>query len=116
MQQPSSPADNERDAQEQRRHARHKRLVPVLLSDGEAKAKPARAWVGDCSLGGLRLLVHQEVAPGTVLTVRPVNAPANFRWLKLEVRTCQAVEVEGNWELGCQFLRTPSYSTLLLFR
>ena len=42
--------------------------------------------------------------------VRPAMYDA---WSQMEVRTCRQ---EGTaWELGCQFVRTPSWNVLLLF-
>jgi hypothetical protein len=87
--------------------------VAVLISDAETKMAPFQGWVLDRSMGGLCLSVDQEVSQGTVLSVRAANAPANVAWVQVEVKNCRQ---EGDaWELGCQFLRTPTWGVLLLF-
>ncbi len=87
--------------------------VAVLISDAETKTPPFHGWVLDRSMGGLCLSVDQEVPQSTVLSVRAANAPANVAWVQVEVKNCRQ---EGDaWELGCQFLRTPTWGVLLLF-
>jgi hypothetical protein len=67
----------------------------------------------DRSLGGLSLAVGQEIAPGTILTVRPSRAGSLVPSVELAVRHCRQ---EGpDWILGCQFTKTPPYSVLLHF-
>lgn len=87
--------------------------VEVFISDAEAATDPVRGWVEDRSMGGLCLLVEKEVPVGTVLSIMACHAPSGTPWTKVEVKTCR--EADGSWELGCQFLRTPSWSVLLLF-
>ncbi len=87
--------------------------VPVFITDAEAEAKPVRAYVLDRSTGGLCLSVPEAIEPGTVLSVRAVNAPPATPWVKIEVRNCRPVGNE--FELGCKFLITPPWSILLLF-
>ena len=43
----------------------------------------------------------------------PTNASEQVPWIEIEVRTCRLVE--DSWELGCQFVKTPQWSILLLF-
>lgn len=87
--------------------------VAVLISDAETKLPPFQGWVLDRSMGGLCLSVDQAVPTGTVLSVRAANAPPNVSWVQVEVKNCRQ---EGSaWELGCQFLRTPTWGVLLLF-
>jgi hypothetical protein len=85
----------------------------VLLTDAEAKTEPTPGWVLDRSTGGLGLAVGEQVEPGTLLSIRTVNAPRIVPWIQLEVKTCRAED--GCWELGCQFRKTPPWSVLLLF-
>jgi hypothetical protein len=87
--------------------------VPVLISDAPATAEPYYGWVLDRSVGGLRLTVETAVATGTILSLRPTNAPETAPWVQVEVRHCH--QDGKNWELGCQFLKTPSWGVLLLF-
>jgi hypothetical protein len=88
--------------------------VKVELSDAEATQEPTEAWVVDRSVGGLCLQVDKGPVPvGTILSVRVSGASRGVPWTQVEVRSCRE---EGKvWELGCQFLKTPAWSVLLLF-
>jgi hypothetical protein len=87
--------------------------VEVLISDAEVKIAPIQGWVTDRSLGGVGLRAPASLAVGTILSLRPCNAPSVAPWVQVEVKSCRQ---QGNfWEAGCQFLRTPPYSVLLLF-
>jgi hypothetical protein len=87
--------------------------IKVFLSDAEAKAKPTPGWVIDRSMGGLGLSVRQAVAEHTILSVRTVDAPSSTPWVQIEIVRC---ENQGDsWELGCRFVRTPSFAVLMLF-
>jgi len=88
-------------------------VVPILVSDAEARSTPTNGWVIDRSTGGLKLVVGESVVPGTILSVRTSNAPQTIPWVQLEVKNCRQTGKE--YELGCQFVRTPPWSVLLLF-
>jgi len=108
------PSESSEPSQQDRREApRTRRQVRVQVTDADAKEPPVTAWVTDCSLGGLCLSVKQEVAPDTVLSVRPASAPPGVSWVQVRVKSQRSYE--GNWELGCQFVRPPSYSVVLMF-
>src|SRR5262245_13523250 len=109
----SQPEPNETDTQERREAPRTRRQVRVQITDADAKDPPVIAWVTDCSLGGLCLSVKEQTNPGTVLSVRPASAPPGVPWVQVRVKSQRSFE--GNWELGCQFVRTPSYSVVLMF-
>lgn len=85
----------------------------VLVDVTTAKEGPTWiAVVQDRSIGGLGLLSEQSVAPGSVLRVRPQGA-TNIPWIDVTVRICRP---EGSqYELGCQFHQTPSWSVLVMF-
>jgi hypothetical protein len=85
----------------------------VLVSDAEATLEPVRGWVLDRSVGGLCLLLHEEVAAGTVLSVRPRQAPPGTPWVCVEVRNCK--QDRTGYEVRCEFVRTPPFSVQLLF-
>src|SRR5947209_5872474 len=94
-------------------HRRRGNPIQIHITDAEATRPPELGWVVDRSLGGLCLSVNAEVKPGTVLSVRACNAPETVGWSQIDVRSCRA---DGTaWELGCQFVRTPSWNVLLLF-
>lgn len=87
--------------------------VVVLVSDAEGQAKPYEACVMDRSIGGLGVVVDNPVDVGTILSIRTASAPASVPWVQIEVRNCR--KTNESWELGCQFVRTPPWSVLLLF-
>lgn len=100
--------------QEQRKAVRRKGgQVEILLSDESAKERPWHGWVLDRSTGGLGLAVERPICPGTVVTVRTVNAPKVVPWLEMEVKSCR--EGKEGWEIGCKFVRTPPHGLLLMF-
>jgi hypothetical protein len=113
--QPSSPipGPDDLEPQDRRETPRTRRQVRVQITDADAKNSPASAWVSDCSLGGLCLSVKEETPVGTILSVRPASAPPGVPWVQIQVKSQR--RFEANWELGCQFVRTPSYSVLLMF-
>ncbi len=87
--------------------------VQVNVALPHRKDAPRSGVVVDRSVGGLCLHVDDEIAPGTALAVIPLNAPSITPWVDIEVRTCR--KVGENFELGCQFVKTPNWSILLMF-
>jgi hypothetical protein len=87
--------------------------VEVLISDAEVKTFPVQGWVVDRSLGGVCLRTNAAFAVDSILSLRPCNAPSVAPWVQVEVKSCR--QQEDTWDVGCQFLRTPPYSVLLLF-
>lgn len=86
--------------------------VEVQLSGGEDQPV-LKGWVLDRSVGGLCLLVDQAVPESTVLKVRPRSTGDAVPWTEVTVRMCRP---EGTqFELGCQFHRTPNWNLLLQF-
>jgi hypothetical protein len=88
-------------------------LVEVQVSDEPATREPVKAWVFDRSMGGLGLLLDDEVTVGTVLSLRARNAPRSTPWVQVAVRSCK--KDSAGYEVGCEFLRTPPWNILLLF-
>lgn len=88
-------------------------LVEVQLRDASARADLGTGWVTDRSMGGLCVTVDGEVEPGAVFSVRTVKAPVSAPWVQLEVKSCRLKD--GKWELGCQFIRQPTWNVLMLF-
>jgi PilZ domain len=87
--------------------------VAVLISNEEAESPPEQGWVIDRSVGGLCLSVSKQFEPESIVSVRTATAPEACPWIQLHVRSCRQIGKE--WELGCQFVRTPPWSVLLLF-
>jgi PilZ domain-containing protein len=101
-------------ATEQRRSLRRGgNPVPILVRLPDETEPGWRGWVFDRSMGGLGFVVESEFEPGAILRVLPVNAPQSTPWIDILVKSCRPGE-EG-FELGCQFVKTPPWSVLLLF-
>jgi hypothetical protein len=101
-------------ASEQRKaYRRGGNPVQVLIRRPESALEPVRGLVLNRSTGGLCLSVEGMVAEGTILEVRPGNAPPITPWVEVEVRTCR--RTQDGWEVGCQFVRTPPWALLLMF-
>ena len=90
------------------------KTVKVSITDADLTAEPFQGWIRDRSMGGLNIAVFRAVPINTILSVRPADAGADASWIQIQVKRC-TVQGEGRWELGCQFVRTPSYSQLLSF-
>jgi hypothetical protein len=85
-------------------------FVKIFISDEEAQAIPWQGWVVDRSVSGLRLSVTEPVTVDSILSVRTTE---EYPWVQVRVKNCSS---EGdNWELGCQFVRTPPWNMLLQF-
>jgi hypothetical protein len=89
------------------------KLVRALLSYEDAKTAPVEGWIADRSVGGLCLNLRAPISQGTILSIRAAEAPEIIPWVQIEVRSCRAKE--GEYELGCQFIRTPSWNIMLTF-
>jgi hypothetical protein len=87
--------------------------IKVTLCPEEDKSKQCPGWVIDRSVGGLCLYVNEPYPENTILSLRANHAPAEVPWTKVEVKRCQASR--DGYELGCQFLSTPTWNVLLLF-
>ncbi len=87
--------------------------VHILVTDAEARGEPILVWVIDRSLGGLCLMLSEELSAGTILSIKPRQHPPGTPWVKVQVRTCK--RDSDRFELGCQFVRVPPWGVLLLF-
>jgi hypothetical protein len=85
----------------------------VHVAFPDRKNQPAHGWVIDRSMGGIGLQVSNEYKPEEKLAVLPINAPEMTPWVDIVVRTCRAND--DGYELGCQFVKTPNWSVLLMF-
>jgi len=90
--------------------------VEVYVAPPEGKKSPSTGSVLDRSLGGLRLALFQQVEVGTVLAVRPVESQDMVPWVDIQVRSCKpSTEMPGQFEIGCEYVKSPPYSIQLLF-
>lgn len=89
--------------------------VEIIYASAEIK-HPRRGYVLDRSVGGLRLMLDHDLAPDTVLMVRPANVSEIIPETEIVVRSCRPSATQpGQFDLGCQFVKSPPYSLLLLF-
>jgi hypothetical protein len=70
-------------------------------------------WILDRSIGGLGLLMDEEVADDTVVFVRPTSAPEDTPWIKAESRYC--VAIGSSYRMGCRFVTNPTWQQLRVF-
>jgi hypothetical protein len=98
--------------QERRAMPRRKgNTVEVELRDGDGQV--FGGWVHDRSGGGLCLLVEQAVAEESTLELRPRAKGSTMGWVEVTVRSCRH---DGKqYEVGCQFVKMPSWNELLQF-
>jgi hypothetical protein len=103
-------------APEDRRSAARRpgKTVKVWITDANLTGEPFQGWIRDRSMGGLSITVYRPVEIDTIVSVRSTGADQLTPWIHVHVKRC-AVQGDGHWELGCQFVRTPSYSQLLSF-
>lgn len=92
---------------------RRGREVRVLVSNADGTSPPEDGWVLDRSTGGLCLGLARAVPVGTVVSVRPSDAPLTIPWTQVEVRNGR--EQPDGWVIGCAFVRTPPWGVLLYF-
>ena len=90
--------------------------IAIYLANPDYKHEPERCCVTDRSMGGMLVVLKHAIEPGTVISIRPVNAEDMVPWLDLEVRSCRPnSEFPGEFDLGCQYVKTPPYSIMLLY-
>lgn len=87
--------------------------VGIDITDAQAKGEPFHAVVVNRSAGGLCLETDRPIEVATIVSLRVVNAPVTVPWIQVQIRSCRP-EV-NNWILGCQFVKSPPWSIMLLF-
>ncbi len=116
------PADPSRDfdpfvqgsSSEQRSiHRRTGNTVEILIRTPGLQTEPERGWVVDRSMNGLGLGGDREYPGGTILEIRPANAPPITPWVEVEVLNVRRTDVR--WHLGCRFVRIPPWAMLMMF-
>lgn len=92
---------------------RRGKVVQVFIANPENKSEVVSGLVIDRTINGLGLAVDCELPVGRVLSVRPVEAADMVPWVDVQVRNCR--HTGSQWDVGCQFVVIPPYSTMLLF-
>ncbi len=94
-------------------HRRKGNPIGVHITDAEAKGEPIHGVITNRSAGGLGLEVDRPIDVNTTVSVRVVNAPVTVPWIQVLVRSCR--QQQNGWLLGCQFVKPPPWSIMLLF-
>jgi hypothetical protein len=111
---PPAPTPSEDDPAAKRAAPRRKgNPVPVVISNDNGTMDPIQGWVLDRSSGGLRILVDQPIAVGTILSVRPGKAHGSFPWIRIQVRSC--LSERNSYALGVQFVAKPAWGEMQAF-
>lgn len=87
--------------------------LQIQILHGMHQMEPVAGHALDISAGGMGLMADRPYAPGTMMTVRPVNAPPEIPWVLVEIRHSR--KTRDGWHLGCKFARSPSYAFEVLF-
>jgi hypothetical protein len=87
--------------------------VSVLISDGTVSEEPLNGWVLDRPTGGLKILVDDEIKPGTVIGVRPNREHPDAQWINVSVKSIKAER--QSFLITCQFVERPPWKALALF-
>lgn len=98
-------------------HRRQGNPVEVHVAfSKDKKEDPQIGSVLDRSMGGMRLALYHEAAVGAIVSIRPIHADDIVPWVELEIRSCRlSVEMPDQYEVGCQYVKSPPYSIQLLF-
>jgi hypothetical protein len=108
--QPPGPPSEPADRRESERFPPE--TTPICRVGGEALPEEFRAIVRDLSTSGIGLLVNRPVKSGEVLVLSLETVDRHpGRPLPARVMHCSAVS-EGNWLVGCQFVRKLSETEL----
>jgi len=110
----AAPPVAESSSEERRTAPRRKgNPISVQVSNAAASTEPFQGWVVDRSSGGLRLLVDQAVAPGSILSVRPSKTHPSNAWVQIQVRSCRPER--SSFNLGCMFVEKLTWAEMQMF-
>ena len=94
-------------------HRRKGNPIGVEITDAEGKGAPFQAVVVNRSAGGLCLEADRPIEMTTIVSIRVVSAPVTVPWIQVQIRSCR--QESKHWLLGCQFVKPPPWSIMLLF-
>jgi hypothetical protein len=87
--------------------------VKVVLTSPTFRNGMETGYVVDRSTGGVRVVMTNQMVPGSTMQIRAQNAPENTPWVTVIIRNCK--HTGQHYEVGCEFDRTPPWNVLLLF-
>jgi len=109
------PEDAHPALNDRRKSRRRKgKIVPIEVLAQGVKAPPIQGFVIDRSTKGLGLALPTEIAPGTIIGVRALDAPPGTPWLELRILRSES-RGKHYWRAGGEFPTTPPWNVLLLF-
>jgi hypothetical protein len=100
------------DVADRRLTPRRKKLMRIAVRN-ESTDEHVGGWIIDRSLGGMCISVPNPIEAGALLAVRRGTAPQSIPWVELRVLNVR--EQGTTWELGCEYIRTPTWEVLLQF-
>ncbi|GIW79586.1 MAG: hypothetical protein KatS3mg105_1393 [Gemmatales bacterium] len=109
---PSSTGENHQ-TEERRLYPRRQRTLHVHLAHVATPETKFSGWVVDHSAGGLRINVDQPLEVGTHLLVRSTVADKSTPWVEVRVQSVRPRD--ATWDLGCEFVRSPTWAALMQF-
>ena len=83
----------------------------VTLAKSEEGEELGTAYVLNRSGNGIGFLARFALPPGMHVFMMPRKAEGALPWIPLEVKNCR--QDGSDYEIGCQFLRPPSWNTLM---
>ncbi len=87
--------------------------IKVLVSGSGIEEPAEQAFVVDRSLGGICFVFSRELPENTMLNIRALEASADSPWVQVEVKRSERKDLD--WEIGCQFVKDPTWASLLQF-
>jgi hypothetical protein len=87
--------------------------VSVMISNGTASSDPLSGWVIDRPSGGFKILVDDEIAIGSVISIKPNVPSPNAQWVNVCVKSKRPER--QSWIVTCTFVERPPWAALALF-
>jgi len=87
--------------------------VSVMISNGTASSDPLSGWVIDRPSGGFKILVDDEIAIGSVISVKPNVPSPNAQWVNVCVKSRRPER--QSFVITCTFVERPAWAALALF-
>lgn len=87
--------------------------VSILISDASISDEPVSGWVLDRPPGGLKILVDDDIKPGTVIGIRPTRDHPDAQWISVSVKSSKSER--NSFMLQVQFVQRPPWKALAQF-
>lgn len=91
-----------------------RRIRVLFMPEDCALDEPYGGWIVNGSRGGIRLMLQTPgIEEGTVLQLRLPKSRGEDHWVPVKVMN--RIIRDGEYELGCEFLRPVLHETAVLF-